>query len=76
MAARKTQNLSQSWKDHIATTMLIKRLNDNALGKINMSSGQIESTKILLKKVAPDLANVALTGEAGGPISISWAGKP
>lgn len=76
MAARKTQNLRQSWKDHIQTTMLVKRLGQHAEGKIDLKPTQIEAIKVLLKKTAPDLSSVSIgQDEALGPIQVTWAGK-
>ena len=76
MAARKTQNLSQSWKDHIQTTMLVKRLGQHAEGKLDLKPTQIEAIKVLLKKTAPDLSSVAVGQDADlGPITVTWSAK-
>jgi len=73
MAARKTKSLSQSWKDHIQTTMLVKRLGQHAEGKIDLKPTQIEAIKTLLKKTAPDLSSVSVgQDEALGPIQVTW----
>jgi hypothetical protein len=78
MAARKrrTGPLDNHWKDKIRTGVLITRLHDNALGKRVMTSGQIESAKILLRKVAPDLQTVAVGQDPdAGPVQITWKSK-
>lgn len=41
--------------------MLINRLHDHALGKIELSVTQIKSIEILLRKTAPDLLAVEQT---------------
>lgn len=56
----------------IQTTQLIKRLSANALGQIDpeLSSGQIKSIEILLRKSIPDLAAVTLSGDSENPIAV------
>ena len=76
MAARKTRTLTQTWKDKIQTTMLIKRLQDHGEGKVDLLPTQVRAIEILLKKVTPDLSSVAVgQDEALGPIKISWDDK-
>jgi hypothetical protein len=77
MAAHKnTPTLNYGWKQKIQTSLLVNRLHDNALGKVALTPGQIESIKILLRKVAPDLQSVAVgQDEALGPIVVSWDDK-
>jgi hypothetical protein len=48
--------------------MLIKRLTDHILGKIELTAVQVSSIKILLGKSLPDLKAMELTGEEGGPV--------
>lgn len=45
--------------------MLLNRLNQNALGKLakEMTSGQVKSAEILLRKLIPDLSSVDQTTE-------------
>jgi hypothetical protein len=80
MPARKNRGLGEldnHWKQKIQKSVLVTRLHDNALGKIEMSRGQIESAKILLRKVAPDLTTVAVGQEETlGPVQITWKSKP
>jgi hypothetical protein len=51
----------------IQTSQLINRLSDHVFGKIELSSTQVRSAEILLKKTIPDLtsteASVAHSGE-------------
>lgn len=71
MAARRTRTkLDEKWRDKIRTSMLINRLQDNAIGKIELTREQIRSIEILLKKSAPDLQSIELSGEGGGPLQI------
>ncbi len=60
MAARKRRvELDDSWREKIQTSMLINRLNQNALGKLEseMTAGQLKSAEILLRKTIPDLSS-------------------
>lgn len=56
----------------IQTTQLVNRLQDDGLGKINLTDGQRASIKILLGKSLPDLSAVQHTGADGGPLLCSW----
>jgi hypothetical protein len=53
--------------------MLVKRLQDDALGKINITQGQRRSTEILLNKTLANLQSVDTTlhGDPAAPIVIS-----
>ena len=53
--------------------MLVKRLQDDALGKIELTKGQRHSTEILLNKTLANLASVdtTLRGDPAAPIVIS-----
>lgn len=62
MAARKVrQELNDRWRERIQTSMLINRLQDQALGKLDMSQTQIKAAEILLARVAPTLTATELT---------------
>jgi hypothetical protein len=53
----------------IQATKLVNRLQDHALGTVELSATQIKCAEILLKKSVSDLTSVAHTGEGGdGPI--------
>jgi len=72
MAARKRKvELSDNWKDGIRASVLMRRLYDNALGATSMTSQQINSAKIVLSKLVPDLGRTEVTGQDGGPVEIS-----
>lgn len=63
-------------RDKIQTTQLINRLQNHALGKVDLSATQVRSVEILLKKRVPDLQAITLAGDDdGAPISVTWAGK-
>jgi len=47
----------------IQTSMLLKRLENHALGKIELTAQQVQSIKILLSKTMPDLKAMEFTGE-------------
>jgi hypothetical protein len=69
MAARKLRIMhSNEVRAKIQVSQLINRLNDNALGKIELTQGQIKSIEILLRKSIPDLSATELTGANGGAI--------
>lgn len=67
MAARKNKvRLTENWKERIRTSMLLNRLNDHALGEVEMSSTQVDAAKYLLNKIisnAPTDQNVNHAGE-------------
>jgi hypothetical protein len=69
MAARKTLSHLQATRDKIQTSMLINRLQDNAMGKIEpeLSSGRIRSIEALINRTLPTLTATDLTS-AGNEI--------
>lgn len=72
MAATKRNAMRiEEARQKIRTTQLINRLQDHALGKVDMSSTQVKSVEVLLRKSLPDLATVELTGKDGGPVEIA-----
>ena len=56
------------WREKIKTSMLLNRLQDNALGTIELTSSQIKSIEILLRKTIPDLKAIEYSGVDGAPI--------
>jgi hypothetical protein len=58
-------------REKIRTTQLINRLQNHALGELEMSATQITATAILLKKILPDVAQMQLQGDADNPIEIN-----
>lgn len=71
MAARLRANHQEDVRRKIQASQLINRLQDNALGKLNpeLSTGQIQSAKILLDKSVSN-APTELTGKDGGPVQL------
>ena len=68
MAARLTKRQNDKCKDAIQGTLLIKKLNDHALGNNSMESTQIQAAKILLDKIVSNAptdinSNVDLKGD-------------
>lgn len=63
MANNNVPGRNERWKDRIKTSMLINRLKDHANGKIDLSSTQVRSIEILLRKLVPDLKSVKHEGE-------------
>lgn len=72
MAARtRKTTLSDSWKEKIQTSMLINRLNSHVFDNVEISPTQMRAIEILLKKVAPDLKAVEVTGNEDSPLAIT-----
>jgi hypothetical protein len=61
-------SLTDSWKAKIQASMLVNRLQNHVLGKVEMGNSQVRAADILLKKVAPDLAAVSTLGKDGKPV--------
>lgn len=59
----------------IQASQLLNRLQNHALGEVEMTPTQIRATEVLLKKTLPDLTSVEMTGDDGGPMKmvIEWA---
>lgn len=73
MAARtKRPNHDDKTRKKIQASQLINRLTNHALGKLEkpMEASQVRAAEILLKKTIPDLSNVEMTGEGGGPLTV------
>lgn len=71
-ATRRNAMLIEEAREKIRTTQLINRLQDHALGELELSQTQIRAVEILLKKRVPDLQAMTLQGDDdGGPISIA-----
>jgi hypothetical protein len=65
MAARKNKvELSETWKDGIRVSQIMKRLYDHATGdKELMTISQINAAKVILNKLVPDLARTEVSGQ-------------
>ena len=64
MAARKRNGgaLAENTRLRIKTSMLLNRLTDHIIGKIELSTSQVRAIEILLKKTLPDLQSTELHG--------------
>ncbi|TAL08055.1 MAG: hypothetical protein EPO02_13770 [Nitrospirae bacterium] len=69
-ATKRNAMLIDEAREKIKTTQLVNRLQDHALGEIEMSATQVRSVEILLKKRIPDLAAVTLSGDAENPVEV------
>ena len=71
MAARTRRTvLTEEWKKRIASGKIMKRIEECALGDIEMTSNQLKAADILLKKIIPDLARQELVGDKDAPIEL------
>jgi len=75
MAARKnTPRLSNEWRERIKSGVILSRLEQAALGEIEMTPSALKAAEIVLRKTLPDLARTEVTGDEGGPqeLVIRW----
>lgn len=75
MAARKnTPRLSNEWRERIKSGVILSRLEQAALGEIEMTPAALKAAEIVLRKTLPDLARTEVTGDEGGPqeLVIRW----
>lgn len=71
MAARTLRpKHSDEVRAKIQASMLIRGLQDNFEGKKNLTSGQIKSAEILLRKSVPDLSSIELSSDPNKPVQI------
>lgn len=63
-------SLTDSWKAKIRASMLLNRLQDHAIGKVDMKSTQVKAADIVLRKMVPDLARTEMVGDGGGPLTV------
>ena len=68
MAARLSPKHDAKTREKIQISQLVNRLMDNALGKVEMTSQQVRSAEILLRKSLPDLSSIEHAGPGGGPV--------
>ena len=79
MAARKNYlKLTDEHRAKIKTSMLLKRLENNALGLLKkpLSSDEIRSIDILLKKSMPDMQRITHEGSNEQPMKIDFSWQP
>ena len=65
--------LHEKWREKIRASMIINRLRNHVLGRIELSTTQIQAARILLNKVVPDLSQVDLSAsdQDGQPLGIT-----
>lgn len=51
--------------------MLVNRLEDHALGKVEMTATQVQAARVLLNKTLPDLQAVQHSGPGEGAIPVA-----
>lgn len=65
--------LIEEARSKIQTTQLVNRLQDHALGKVELSQTQVRSVEILLKKKIPDLSSVSIGQDPDlEPVRVKW----
>ena len=75
MAARKNLPHAAKTREKIQTSMLINRLTDHALDKIELTPAQVQSIKILLGKTLPDLKATEISGSIAIDTHEQWLEK-
>ncbi len=68
MAAKMRKMHQDDVRAKIQASLLINRLSDHAMGRLELSPTQVRAIEVLLKKTLPDLSAVQLSGEGGGPM--------
>lgn len=71
MAANRRKPYPQVARDRINTGILLKRLENHVVGKVKMTSTQVQAAKVLLNKTLPDLQSVQHSGPNSGPIPVA-----
>ena len=57
-------------REKIQTSQLVNRLTNHVFGKCDMSSTQVRSAEVLLRKSLPDLQSVEITGDSERPLGV------
>lgn len=68
MAARVQKELTDKWREKIRLSQIINRLDQCAVGEIEMTKNELKAADMLLKKLVPDLSRTELSGPDGGPV--------
>lgn len=76
MAARLNRRHQDMVRDKIQASQLVNRLEDHALGDVELSQTQIKAIEILLKKTLPDLSAVEHTGDEENPVVVKGGLAP
>ncbi len=74
MAARKKLRHDAETRKKIQASQLINRLQNDAMGKIELTDGQRASIKILLDKSLPSLKAIEGQMEHVGEVTFRWKG--
>lgn len=69
MAARLNKRHDDEARKKIQVSQLINRLQNEALGDLELRDGQRKAIEILLRKSLPDLSSITLTGDDDSPIA-------
>lgn len=75
-SATKSVPMTDTWRERIKASMLVNRLMEHVEGKVELTAAQVNSANILLKKVAPDLQAVTLSGDDENPLKVIYAVVP
>ena len=70
MAARLNRRHQEMVRDKIQASQLINRLENHALGELELSQTQIKAIEILLRKTLPDLSAVEHSGDDENPVAM------
>lgn len=70
MAARLRKMHQEDVRAKIQTSQLINRLENHALGDLDLSPTQIKAIEVLIRKTLPDLSAVSLSGDPDNPVLI------
>lgn len=68
MPARMRKLHQDDVRAKIQTSQLINRLENHALGKLDLSQTQIKAIEVLIRKTLPDLSAVTLSGDDKNPL--------
>lgn len=71
MAARLRSRHQDEVRTKIQTSQLINRLQDHALGEVELSPTQIKAVEVLLRKTLPDLSATEISGDPDAPIELN-----
>ena len=70
MSVRLNRRHQEMVRDKIQANHLINRLENHALGEIELSPTQIKAIEILLRKTLPDLSAVEHSGDEENPVAV------
>lgn len=77
MAARLRKTHQEDVRKKIQVSQLINRLTDCAMGKVELSSQQVQAIKVLMDKSLPNLSDVKIeTGSQGITFNLNANVKP